>query len=1168
MPREIPHGTVTILFTDVVDSTALATAHGDASAHALLQRQRELIRAQIEEHAGREIKTMGDGFMVAFSSARAGVACAIGIQQALAQQAREHPGAPLLVRIGLNTGEAISEGDDLFGVAVNAAARVMHKAAGGQILIAEPVRAVLGAGTEFRFADRGRFRLKGFDERWRLFEVVWGGDAPPPPATEGLPFVRREAELAKVHQALERATGGHGALLLSSGDAGVGKTRLAEECAAHARQRGFLTFAGRCYEDAGSAPYAPFVEIFEALARALPAEALSAALAAPATSVVEISPSLAGLSPTGTRTAERTAFGKPELFAGVRAFLARVAAAQPLLFLLDDVHWADASSLQLLRFLARGLDELPVVVIGTHRDDPIEMTPAVAQTLNELRVKHLAADVALKPFAIEAVSALLEAASGRTPPPGVVQMLHDETQGNAFFVGELYRHLADEGELFDESGEWRPARRLDRRSLPQGLRLVIDRRLERLGPSTRDVLNGAAILGASFSADLLHEVGALQGDALLDSLDEAERAHIIVPEAENADGRFRFAHPLIRSAIVSALASAQRQRLHVRAAAALEASGSDSAAVISELAHHYHAAGRLADPSLAIAALRRAGSAALSAYANIEAAVHLDTALKLVDRVPELPKGDLADIEHQRGQAQYRLGEWARSGASLDRALALYREAGDVHGQAQVLYSKSSLATYAAQTSDALTFLRQAGDLTPDDEALRGLILQLTSQNLVDLRQYEEAAHAAAEALGIAERLDDAYIGNRARIASGYHALATLDMASAVEQFSLVSGSPTAPAHERMGAESRRSIALACSGSLEEAEQRGERAREYFRSMRDSAEPFADQGPERDPYEFGLSCVGEAFSAIARGRLQETERFLGEAIADGGEPPNLRVVRTLTPMLVQVLHYLGRYDEASAAVHTFAPPVNGRLHGFARFYASLDAAARGEGQSAADEPFVPRSRPDIGSLAVAMLAADAAAMHRDVEGARAQIDTLEYLHARGVVFSTGWVVLIPRLLGAAYTLVGNELRAAAVLDAALSAALSCGAATELAFAQLEIAELHAVRGNTTAARASLASAERGMSALGIRCRDTRVASLKTRLESVGAAPAATLTVAEAQILRLIAAGRTNSAIARDRALTDGEVQRQVRALYARIGVSNRVAAVAYAYQQGIVRDAE
>src|SRR3990170_4831218 len=195
----LPEGTVTVLFTDVEGSTDLTTRRGDEAAREIFRAHFELVRQQVEQNSGQEVKTIVDGFMVAFSSARRAVACAVGIQRALDERNRavgaglappegaasSAPTRGIRVRIGLNTGEVIREEADLFGETVNAAARVAAKAKGGQILVSEMVKGLMGRAQDVQVVDRGRFRLKGFPERWHLFEVVWQEE--PPATTAPLP---------------------------------------------------------------------------------------------------------------------------------------------------------------------------------------------------------------------------------------------------------------------------------------------------------------------------------------------------------------------------------------------------------------------------------------------------------------------------------------------------------------------------------------------------------------------------------------------------------------------------------------------------------------------------------------------------------------------------------------------------------------------------------------------------------------------------------------------------------------------------------------------------------------------------------------------------------------------------------------------------------------------
>src|SRR5437763_1070311 len=169
----LPEGTVTVLFTDVEGSTELHVVRGDDAAAVMLAARDDLIREQISTHDGVAVKALGDGLMAAFSSARKAVACAVATQRALTDYDSAHPDEPVRVRIGLNTGEVTRREGDLFGAAVSAAARVAAKAQGGQILVPLVVRELAGVMPKVHFANRGRFRLKGFPERWQLFEVVW-----------------------------------------------------------------------------------------------------------------------------------------------------------------------------------------------------------------------------------------------------------------------------------------------------------------------------------------------------------------------------------------------------------------------------------------------------------------------------------------------------------------------------------------------------------------------------------------------------------------------------------------------------------------------------------------------------------------------------------------------------------------------------------------------------------------------------------------------------------------------------------------------------------------------------------------------------------------------------------------------------------------------------------
>jgi class 3 adenylate cyclase len=250
MGEPFPEGPVTILFSDVEGSTDLRTERGDTVAHRILRSHEDVVRRCVAAHDGREIKALGDGFMVAFMSARKALACAVSIQEAMGERNVGAPSEELRVRIGINTGEVVVEGDDIYGQAVNAAARIASRAKGGEVLVSEIVRQLAGSGPDFTFADRGRYRLKGFPDRWHLYGVVYDTARPAEAGAtfaERTPFVGRESERAELRRIMEQVKAGTGALVMIGGEPGVGKSRLAEELAIRCGREGFQTFFGASY---------------------------------------------------------------------------------------------------------------------------------------------------------------------------------------------------------------------------------------------------------------------------------------------------------------------------------------------------------------------------------------------------------------------------------------------------------------------------------------------------------------------------------------------------------------------------------------------------------------------------------------------------------------------------------------------------------------------------------------------------------------------------------------------------------------------------------------------------------------------------------------------------------------------------------------------------------
>lgn len=722
-----PEGAITVLFTDVEGSTDLRTRLGDEAADELIGTHQELVREQVERHGGREIKWLGDGFMVAFGSPRKAISCAVDIQRALDERNRATPGREIRVRIGINTGEVTEIAGDLLGAAVNAAARIAGKARGGQILVANVVKDLAGVRPDLSYIDRGLYWLKGFPDRWRLYEILRRAAGPAEeltaPALGKTRFVGRDAERADLRRFVEQAAAGRGALVMIGGEPGVGKTRITEETAEEAATRGMMSLVGHCQETEAPLPYAPVVEILEATMRGVSRETLLAAFGDAAPELARLLPQIRRLVPDLPPPLELP----PEqerryLFNCFTEFLERASRMQPLLFVLEDLHWADEPTLLLLQHLADRITNLPILLLGTYRDVELDVDRPLARTLEELLRRRLAHRVALNRLPKDGVSEMLGVLAGREVPDSFVTAVFEETEGNCFFVEEVFQHLNEEGKLFDQGGNWRSEVQVGEIDVPEGVRLVLGRRLARLSEGARRALSAAAVIGRNFTYELAEALGEVGGDALLDAVEEAQRARLLVSSDDPLHPRFSFAHELIRQTLLSALALPRRQRLHVRVAEAIErVHMRDLEPHVADLAHHLYQAGAAVEPAKAVGYLALAGHRAMESAAFEEALRAYERAVSL--QPPEDARG-LADLLVKLGFAQRGLGRTVDAAASWRRALDLYAEVDEREAAAQVAWDIAYQISWAGRPIEAVEFVQRGLMVTGDERTpVRGALL-------------------------------------------------------------------------------------------------------------------------------------------------------------------------------------------------------------------------------------------------------------------------------------------------------------------------------------------------------------------------------------------------------------------------------------------------------------
>jgi tetratricopeptide (TPR) repeat protein len=443
------------------------------------------------------------------------------------------------------------------------------------------------------------------------------------------------------------------------------------------------------------------------------------------------------------------------VFSAFQTFVQRATRQSPLVVLLDDLHWADDASLQLLLHLAPQLESMRFLIVGTYRDVELDVVRPLAKTLETLLRQRLATRINLHRLNESGVEQLLAAASGSVPPVGLAHVVFQETEGNPFFVEEVYRHLLDDGKLFDVQGQWLTNLQLDALDVPEGVRLVIGRRLERLGEPARKVLTAAAVVGRRFPLDILPSVADLPEDAVFDAIEAAVQAQLVAPEPNARDARYVFVHELIRTTLVSGLLLPRRQRLHLRIADVIErqrASTLESYAAV--LAHHCFQAGAAADPVRTAKFLVLAGRQALGAGGFEDAVEATDRAIGLE---LEAQVSVLADAYEIRGTAQLGLAQLAEATASLDQAFTAAAAAHDDGAIARITRAGTRPPFWQWRIGEVREVVQRGlRALSDHADAERADLQAWLAVSLAGLSRLDEAADEIAQAVGCAERLGNA----------------------------------------------------------------------------------------------------------------------------------------------------------------------------------------------------------------------------------------------------------------------------------------------------------------------------------------------------------------------------------------------------------------------------
>jgi DNA-binding NarL/FixJ family response regulator len=563
-----------------------------------------------------------------------------------------------------------------------------------------------------------------------------------------LPLVGRGDELRSLHAALEQLGRGRGGFWLVAGESGAGKTRLGKALLEEAGRQGLGVARGRAYPVEVGAPYALFADALVPVIRRMGADSLTA-LTRGVGELAQLFPWLLPEEPWQPRAPGPEFRG--QLHWHFAQFLQRMAEKQPSVVLLDDVHWADASSLELLHFVARQLADAPLLVYCTLNTD-YEKPPALAALEQSLTATGMLTSVRLRPLSRDDVAELVRRVFGASPGlvGGFAAHLYAWTRGNPFFIEETLKALVASGELRCDDGHW-TGWETERLVLPTTVREAVLSRLSGLRPEARRAADLAAVVGSRVRLSTLAALLGVPTAEALDTVEELCRWRVLEEVADDGDGAvLDFTHPLLREAVYGELGRLRRGMLHSLVATTLEATYGDAALEHAHvLAYHYERA-EVRDAGRAVVYLRHAGAQALRQHANREAADYLAAALQRMGGVADAD--EQVDAMELLARARQRLGEYDEALRLWERVQHHARERNDPERAADVERRAGLAFVWSGRHAEALQRFDRAQEWADaaGDAASRVRVGIARASCLQELGRVDEALAAADAALAAA----------------------------------------------------------------------------------------------------------------------------------------------------------------------------------------------------------------------------------------------------------------------------------------------------------------------------------------------------------------------------------------------------------------------------------
>jgi DNA-binding SARP family transcriptional activator/tetratricopeptide (TPR) repeat protein len=882
-------------------------------------------------------------------------------------------------------------------------------------------------------------------------------------------LVGRREELARLSDWL---TAGGERVMLLSGEAGIGKTRLLAETALRAHGAGTIVLAGRAPEEQ-LVPYQPFLEALGHWVFRARLDDLRAASRGWGPDLGRLIPELRRrlpeLPPPDPGDPETDRY---RLFEAVAGLLSAISAAAPVLIVVDDLHWADRPTLLLLRHLARSPHENRVSILGAYRAVD-RWSEGFEAALAGLRRERLMAGIELTGLPEAEAMELVRLRVGAMPSIDFMQALYRETEGNPFFIEEIVRHLLDSGVQAHEAGR----RELERVGLPDDVRDVISRRLARLDPPTIDWLRVAAVVGRDFDSGLVERVLHADEESFLRALEDALDAGL-VREAPGEPGRYSFSHALIRETLYEGMSSARRRRTHRRVGEALEASAGIGR--IGELAHHFTRAAEAGDAERAIRYALQAGEQAKAMLANEEAAEHYARALEVLDRAaaPDRPpsEADLrrrCDLLLELGEARVRSGERPRGGPVFREAAALAARLGDPDALARAAIGAARPYVQAPGVVDLeqIAMLESALEMNGGAPSVTQVhLLSRLCGALYFSPRRAEMTSLAERATTLAEALQDPVASALAAATRRRAFWGPADLTRRLGDSTLL----------LRAAREADDLELTLQGHawlvvdlLEQGDRHG---------VEVQVDAFSAGARRlRQPLFIWNAAVWRAMLALLDGRLEEAEGLASAALSAGIRSEGVTAPQYHSIQMMAIRREQGRLAELGESVGDLVQANPGRAVWRAgRATLLAETGRRGAARAALESELagldeIPRDGDWL--LALVLLA--------DVAAATGQLDAAARLHERLLPFASHNVVIglgaaclgsVQRPLGRLALVLGRREEAITRLRAAVAANEALRATIELAHARLDLAD--ALEGDPEAGplieRAAAIASEHGL----------------------------------------------------------------------------------------------